>query len=140
MGTNYKTVLIAGVPLTRRDVDNGTRTRYDPVTGERREEPIIGSERVTESGVVYHDPINDMTDDEVDDWINPRAGDLCYTGGEANIHAVGIFIESHDPRDEPAPCDIDWQAIGGYVERAKAELLKLGINDRVQLMMLTDAH
>ena len=140
MGMSYKTVLIAGVLLTRRDVDNGTRTRYNPVSGEPYEEPVTGSEMATESGVVYQDPRYDMTDGEIDDWINPDSGNLCYVGGEAEIHALGVVVESHEPRYEPPPCAINWEAITDHIDKAQVELSKLGITDPVRLLLLTESR
>lgn len=140
MGMSYTTVLIAGVPLTRRAVDNGTRTRFDSNTGEPYEEPVTGSEMVTESGFVYDNSYGNMTDDEIDDWINPHAGDLCYVGGESDVHVLGVFVENHDPRQDSISKPIDASEIATYMQTAQDELESLGITDRPRLVLVSDAH
>lgn len=140
MGMSYTTVLIAGVPLTRRTVDNGTRTRFDSSTGEPYEEPVTGSEMVTESGFVYDNSYDNMTDDEIDNWINPNAGDLCYVGGESEIHVLGVFVEHHDPRQDLISSPIDTDAMAVYLQSAQDELESLGITDKPRLVLVSDAH
>lgn len=137
---DYSAVLIAGVTLNRRAFKAGTRTRYNPETGEPKEAPVYGVEMVTDSGFVYHNPESNMTDEEIDDWINPDCGDFCYVGGEAEIHGLGVMICKYYPKHEPEPEIIEYGAIPRHIEKAKLKLADLGITDTVNLLILADAH
>lgn len=138
MGMNYSAVLVLGVPLKRHLVVTGTRTRYNPDTGEPYNVDEHDYEWRTKTGVVAPGLDENATDDECDDWYDPEPGQWTRVGREGDTGALGVFVAEIEPKYAEGCALVDPALLDGWAKEARKRLDEMGIDEPVRLVLTPD--